>query len=543
MAVGVRAAVGAAVVSALLAVSCGRRAPTGAGEKKETARPAIVGEKSEDEVSAPRPSEEAEDLALAKAIDRKICRKRDCCVSGIEDAGTDRKGRSMVVATIDAGEGGVASCLVPPQAEPATFGSEVLDKEPSPLHGQAAAAPDEPASQGDKDDDEGEGGTESGDTDARNDCHPYEYYLVVHTKGKIRSRQYLSEACNNGYGAAGVGEDNVSVDKETRTFTHAQEGGSAWRWNNSVTVGLDPLRIVSIGDSSFWTIDEGATSRSAEWSHDTFEGSESWSIPDCEGRRKAAAKRDAGAGDEEGGESKSFNALIVPRVQLPASFVQDGWRSIGLGDCGAFVDGDKHGFAVHGGKGSAADASMRAVASKEGVLFVEIADDRWTSSGKTWVKEDHIELWLAPAGPTSTEMLCDSPLPPDPSKQWGIRISDGQVFAGFGSPELLAGVEVVRAGRTARARIPLGDRLKDSDDGAPLTVVYSDSDDGARQKRLIATSSLDFGRAWTIGRVTAIPPGRATCVEAGGELRPKVAPLLRYPSLLFPDIRTDLGSD
>jgi hypothetical protein len=518
----------AAVGWAMLAVSCGRRAPTGV-VADETPREAIPGEKTEDEVSAPRPTEEAADLALAKAIDRKICRKRDCCVSGIEDAGTDRKGRSMVVATIDAGEGGVASCLVPPEAEPETFGSEVLDKEPSPLKGQAAAAPDEPASQEDDEDAEDEGGPESGDADARNDCHPYEYYLVVHTKGKIRSRAFLSEACNNAYGAAGVGEDNVSVDKETRTFTHAQEGGSAWRWDNSVTVGLDPLRIVSISDGSFWTIDTDATSRSADWNHDTFEGNESWSIPDCEGRRKQeeAEKRDAAARQDGFASSKSFNALIVPRVQLPAAFVQDGWRSIGIGNCGAFVDGDKHGFAIYGGKGSATDATMRAVVSKEGVLFVEIADDRWTSSGKTWVKEDHLELWLAPAGSTSTEMLCDSPLPPDPSKQWGIRISDGAVFAGFGSPELLAGVEVVRAGHTARARIPLGDRLKD--DGAPLTVVYSDSDDGVHQKRLLATSTVDRGQELSLGHVRDVDPAHATCVVKGKTLRINRPPLAIKP--------------
>jgi len=527
MAVGVRAAVGAAVVSALLAVSCGKAAP---GEKAAS-RPAIAGEKSEDEVSAPRPTEEAEDLALAKAIDRKICRKRDCCVSGIEDAGTDRKGRSMVVATIDAGEGGVASCLVPPQAEPETFGSEVLDKEPSPLKGQAAAAPDEPASANDKEDGEedgdAEGVTESGDEGTPDDCRPYEYYLVVHAKGKIRSHALLSHSCNNGYGAAGVGEDNVIVDKEARTFTHAQEGGSAWRWDNSVTVGLDPLRIVSLSDGSFWTIDTDATSRSGDWNHDTFEGNEAWSIPDCEGRRKReeAEKRDASPSREEAPSSKVFNALIVPRVQLPATFVQDGWRSIGLGNCGAFVDGDKHGFAVHGGKGSAADASMRAAVSKEGVLFVEITDDRWTREGKTWVKEDHIELWLAAAGSTSTEMLCDSPLPPDPSKQWGIRISDGAVFAGFGSPEPLAGVEVVRAGGTARARIPLGDRLKGDSDGTPLTVVYSDSDDGVHQKRLIATSTVERGQELSLGHVRDVDPAHATCVVKGKALRINRPPL------------------
>ena len=94
---------------------------------------------------------------------------------------------------------------------------------------------------------------------------------------------------------------------------------------------------------------------------------------------------------------------------------------------------------------------MRAVVSTDGVLFVEIPDDRWTQTGKSWVKEDHIELWAAPADSRSAQNLCDPPALPDPSRQWGIRIADGQLFPAFGSPEPLAGVEVVRRRRRARA--------------------------------------------------------------------------------------------
>ena len=69
------------------------------------------------------------------------------------------------------------------------------------------------------------------------------------------------------------------------------------------------------------------------------------------------------------------------------------------------------------------------------------------------------------------------------------------MFPGFGSPEPLAGVEVVRAGGTARARIPVGDWLKQEAELSSITVVYSDSDDGLRQKRLIATSRSRAGRS------------------------------------------------
>jgi hypothetical protein len=94
---------------------------------------------------------------------------------------------------------------------------------------------------------------------------------------------------------------------------------------------------------------------------------------------------------------------------------------------------------------------------------------------------------------------------------------------------------VARSERGARFRIVLP--------GNPtsLTVVYSDSDDGVRQKRLIATSNLVFGRTWTVGSVTAIARQRAVCVVDGAQLRPKVAALPRTPGLLFRNLPSEFG--
>jgi hypothetical protein len=518
---GARASVVAAVAFLLFAASCGKRSPGGAADRGP-AGAVVAGQPSEDEVSPQRPETEAEADALARAIDRRICHKRGCCVSEIEEAGTDRKGRSMVVATIDAGYGGVASCLVTPPAEPQPFGSGALDKEPCPIKPKPAAAAEPDADDAGEDDDESGGGAADESPSELDDCRPYEYHLIVHTRGKIRARQLLSEACNNGYGAAGVGEDVIAVDAKEKTFSHTRNGGSAWRWGNDVTIGLEPLRVVSAGTSSFWALDEGATSESSEWNYDTLQGKEDWSAPDCEGRRKEeeARKRTGGADTDNFATSKNYEALLIPRVQLPAAFVQDGWRTIGLGDCGALVDGDEHGYVVYGGKGKPSDAAMRVVAAKDGgVLFVEVSDDRWTSAGKSWVKEDHIELWLAPAEPTSRELMCEGPPSPDPSRQWGIRISDGQVFPAFGSPAALAGVEVVRSGRTARARIPAAEWLKGDGAATAVTVVYSDSDDGLRQKRLIATSQIERGQEVSLGHLRDIDPQETTCVVKGKALR------------------------
>jgi hypothetical protein len=55
--------------------------------------------------------------------------------------------------------------------------------------------------------------------------------------------------------------------------------------------------------------------------------------------------------------------------------------------------------------------------------------------------------------------------------------------------------------------------------GLRLTLVYSDSDDGAHQERLIATSQLVYGKWWTLGEA---PDNEGpTCAVVRGALEPK----------------------
>ena len=92
-----------------------------------------------------------------------------------------------------------------------------------------------------------------------------------------------------------------------------------------------------------------------------------------------------------------------------------------------------------------------------------------------------------------------------------------------------------RTERGARFRIVM------PKEGQGLTVVYSDSDDGAHQRRLIATSRLTFGRTWTIGAVTSIARQRATCVVEGAQLRPNVEPIPRMRDLLLRNLPSEFG--
>jgi hypothetical protein len=145
---------------------------------------------------------------------------------------------------------------------------------------------------------------------------------------------------------------------------------------------------------------------------------------------------------------------------------------------------------------------MRVVMSSGGVLFVEIVDDHLVPAAKSWVKADHLELWRAVGEPYHPSG-CFQPDPNGKALQWGIGL-DGRVYKAHGEPAASPTVHAARTEKGARFRIVL------PDEGKGLTVVYSDSDDGARQKRLIATSNLQFGLPWTIGGVTPIGKNRAT---------------------------------
>src|SRR4051794_16306686 len=92
-------ATGIAILLAALA-GCRRGAPepraaTGGGRPAGDAAVATI---TEDEVPArPEPST-VENLEQARLADRALCRHARCCVTGIWEAGRDRKGRALVVA-------------------------------------------------------------------------------------------------------------------------------------------------------------------------------------------------------------------------------------------------------------------------------------------------------------------------------------------------------------------------------------------------------------------------------------------------------------
>jgi len=379
-------------------------------------------------------------------------------------------------------------------------------------HGQAltviqlAFAPDEAAEAASDD-------TESDDAES---CKPFEYWLVTGAGTSPSDTQLLLTVCNDGYGAAGVGEDDVAVG--ANTFTHSRLGGSSWRWDTTTTVRLAPLEILEERHGESWTL--GDNEQSSLWSWRGFRGRAAGTAIAC-GPDGDPPGHDGGAD-----VALPYAYIAIPQVTVPAAFRDGGWRTTGLGACAATIDSATagptdddpvgRGWVVHGSPGAAADARMSVVADLDGALYVEVHDDMWHSGAKSWLRDDHLEMWLGDRASSGSPCLTPATLPTP--RQWGIRISDGAVFPAHGKPGTPFAVEVEppRANGPARLmfRPPAGFEA--------ITLVYSDSDDGVQQERLIATSELAFGKPWTFGVLRTIAADRAVCDVAAGTLTPRL---------------------
>jgi hypothetical protein len=335
-------------------------------------------------------------------------------------------------------------------------------------------------------------------------CHRYEHWLAV-AAGPRWTSQLLFASCNDGNGAAGVGEDRVAVADGGVEIEHS--GGSNWRWDGTYDVSLDPPQVRSLKWSGNFCC--GSQAEDGTWDWDRFGGQVKWTAPHCK------ANGDPPDDETEPRDDETYTFDLIPLLALDPAFTESGWRTTALGRCAAQVDSSgSNGFVTFGDLGAADDASLRVVASK-GVLYLEIHDDQWVGPSNQWVADDHVELWISREEQTYMgRCLARSDAA---AKQWAVRIADGQVFGGYGHPDP-GEIQVARATApgVTRLRITLPREI------GGVTVVYSDGDDGKRQKRLIATSDVRFGAGETLGRFYPIRPDQAVCETRNGRLEPRL---------------------
>ena len=354
-------------------------------------------------------------------------------------------------------------------------------------------------------------------------CVPFEHWLVRSRGPLIAERRELLRVCNNGYGAAGIGEDEIAV--APNQFTHVQRGGSAWRWENSHVLDLSPLRLHREASWTGSTVSAVAERSTFDWAD--FRGRVRWYKPECPpgGGPPPPAEDELGIVTNDS-DTRAYVYDPIPLVTIAEPFRAGAWKTIPLGSCAPPFDGvGSRGFITHGAAGDPRDAAMRVVASANAAkgtteLFIEVVDDVFTGPTAKWLYDDHIELWLKDEDPDPSD-LC---LPGSAGggagrlRQWAIGLADGKLYAGHHATA--DSITVDRAtgkdetGRASvRLRVTLAVPALDA-----ITVVYSDGDDGKTQERLIATSKLTFAKGQTLGHLRPIATEEAVCEVVAGVL-------------------------
>lgn len=332
----------------------------------------------------------------------------------------------------------------------------------------------------------------------RAECEPYRREFWLRVAGVAEPTRIL-ELCNDGYGAAGVGEDEVEIGNNR--LVHRRNGGSAWRWDVARTVQLSPLRVLAEAHCSYHNIAPGFTT--TEWDWRRLSGETRWTPKRCSTR----GGDDGDVGCEAGKATRRFLAIPL----LEGALERAGGKRLHLGSCAALIDeSGQRGYVLFGSP-RAAGAELRALLISSRDLLVSVTDDAFVTAAPNWVNADHIELWL---GHGRTNLECENEKPAN-LRQWGIGL-DGKVHAGHGNPRTAPRV-IARLERKIGARTQVTLHLFLPEDVDGLTLAYSKSGAG-RQQRLVATSPIRRTDATTLGGLWRVEPKAVRCAEKDGAL-------------------------
>jgi hypothetical protein len=182
-----------------------------------------------------------------------------------------------------------------------------------------------------------------------------------------------------------------------------------------------------------------------------------------------------------------------------------------LGSCAATIDASgQRGFVVFGKPTGRNVPSVKALLISDRELLVTVTDREFREGGRSWVHDDHLEIWQGL--PIATDKCSEAK---KRMMQWGVRISDARIFADHERAEALVLLSRQRKRENGLVIASFRFRLEYKAEG--ITVVYSKAA-GRRQRMLIATSRIKRRDPTSLGEAYTIPRGAARCELRDGKL-------------------------
>jgi hypothetical protein len=339
-----------------------------------------------------------------------------------------------------------------------------------------------------------------------------EYWLLDGSAPPTR----LLKLCNDGYGAADIGEDKVTVG--LNRLVHWRVGGSAWRWESTVTYTLAPWRAIGDRECSFndLSADNGTLT---DIDHMTM-------------RARSIAKDAGHPGDDVGCPEWSPGALLhftpqpgpglLGAYEILVPILGDGVAppqipaGTTIGDCGAAMStAGANGFVVFGKAAPPEKAAeVRVVAPSRNSLLIQISDPLADSNGgvapRSWIDLPYVEIWTShDPEPGHTR------LPLSKLSQVAVDLS-GNVHAGVGRQDAPPTVEhwQARDGNDRPVVVMLLKWANEAQFLGGVALVYSQAERG-RQTRLIANTDIVNNRPLYLPEIISLgndnvepPPGR-----------------------------------
>jgi hypothetical protein len=340
----------------------------------------------------------------------------------------------------------------------------------------------------------------------------------------------LLALCNDGYGAASVGEDQLTVTPNMLTWD--QSGGSAWRWVTTKQIRLSPLAVVKEFDCSYHDVAPG-TGTYTEIDRVTLQAR---SVGAMAGH-KFKDDDEIGCPDWPNGPDATLptgpvwaGGYAVPQPNAGPNDDGAGYpEGIVLGDCALEMTTDGlHGFMVYGKPIDEGAATVRVIKESEASLLIQVFDpgaaaELKAGKAKSWVGQPHLELWVAemnnpedndgPNGETYT------------FRQFAIGL-DGQTYPGTKAfaplPKVTHWPAKDETGRDVTVY-----RVKwEGDEGRPsfgIGVVYSQAKDG-KQVRMVSNTQIKKNKplylpdAWANAPEDSGIPGASCALNADKRL-------------------------